>query len=187
MNHFYESVEGYFSFKDVYAKMVEEATDGCHFVEVGAWKGRSTAFMAVEIINSGKDIKFDVVDNWIGSSEHQSDQHVRDKILFDVFQKNIQQVADRITVVRKDSVDAADEYANNSLDFVFIDAAHDFDSVNEDIKAWLPKVKVGGYIGGDDYDYFGVKQAVHHNFDEKDIVSMCTYPSWLYKKRETDE
>ena len=37
------------------------------------------------------------------------------------------------------------------LDFVYIDALHDYDSVKEDIKAWLPKIKSGCYIGGHDY------------------------------------
>ena len=59
-----------------------------HFVEVGSWKGRSAAFMAVEIINSGKNIKFDCVDTWEGSdneSSHLTDDDVIAGTLYDAF------------------------------------------------------------------------------------------------------
>ena len=182
MDHFYETIGGFFFFQDAYKRLVQEAPDNSHFVEVGAYKGRSTAFMAVEIINSGKKIKFDVVDHWMGSSEHNDDIDVQNKTLYETFIKNLEPVSDYLTPIRKDSVDAADEYANNSLDLVFIDASHDYDSVNEDIKAWLPKVKPGGYIGGDDYTWSDVRKAVLNNFDEAKVESIGTYPSWLYKK-----
>ena len=65
MDHFYEDVYG-FSQVDLFAlykKMVDRFDSGSHFVEVGAFLGRSAVFMAVEIINSGKNIKFDCVDH----------------------------------------------------------------------------------------------------------------------------
>lgn len=36
---------------------------------------------------------------------------------------------------------------------MFIDACHDYKCVKEDILAWYPKVKVGGYISGHDYSW----------------------------------
>ena len=41
-----------------------ESYDNAHFVEVGTWQGNSAAYMAVEILNSGKNIQFDVYDIW---------------------------------------------------------------------------------------------------------------------------
>ena len=69
MNHFYKTIPGYFDYEDVYAEVVSSAADGFHFVEIGAWYGQSTSYLAVEIINSGKNIKFDVVDTWKGSEQ----------------------------------------------------------------------------------------------------------------------
>jgi hypothetical protein len=49
---------------------------------------------------------------------------------------------------------------------VYIDGLHDYGSVKQDIAAWWPKVKVGGFIGGHDYhdvvmnSDFKVKMAV---------------------------
>jgi hypothetical protein len=46
---------------------------------------------------------------------------------------------------------------------VFIDLNHSYESVKEDIALWLPKVKKGGYLAGDDYheNWPGVIQAVN--------------------------
>ena len=66
MKHYYTKISGYFntSQKLIYTNQVKQAKDGFHFVEIGSWKGRSSSFMGVEIINSGKKIKFDAIDTW---------------------------------------------------------------------------------------------------------------------------
>ena len=57
MEHFYYHIgENWFNYQDLYNQMVNYFPDGAHFVEVGSWKGRSSAFMAVEIINSNKKL-----------------------------------------------------------------------------------------------------------------------------------
>ena len=54
-------------------------------------------------------------------------------------------------IVRKYSVDAANDFKDESLDFVFIDADHRFQFVTNDIAEWSKKVKVGGIVAGHDY------------------------------------
>lgn len=81
------------------------------------------------------------------------------------------------TIIKKPSVEAAKDVPDGSLDFVYIDAAHDYDNVKIDLNAWAPKVKVGGIIAGDDfYDFPSGKGGVmaaateyasHHHFDLK--------------------
>ena len=89
-----------------------------------------------------------------------------------------QLLKDYDTIIIKDySVEAAKDIPDESLDFVYIDGAHDYDNVKADIKAWAPKVKIGGIIAGDDFYSFpsgkgGVMQAVteytsHHHYDLK--------------------
>ena len=161
MDHFYENIDGWFDFQDIYREVVEKAESPAHFVEIGSWKGKSAAFMAVEIINSGKYIYFYVVDHFQGSLEHQEDQDVKSGQLIDVFKKNIEPVKDVITICPMTSKMAVEQFQNNSLDFVFIDAAHEYEAVKKDIELWLPKIKQGGLIAGDDYQTWpGVKQAV---------------------------
>ena len=66
MKHFYGGLEGYFDYQDIYQKVVSNAKEGEHFVEIGSFLGKSGSFMAVEIINSQKDIRFDCIDHWRG-------------------------------------------------------------------------------------------------------------------------
>ena len=49
------------------------------------------------------------------------------------------------------SLEVVKGVADDSLDFVYIDGAHDLESVRADIAAWAPKVRPGGFIGGHDY------------------------------------
>ena len=42
-------------------------------------------------------------------------------------------------------------YPDEYFDIVYIDASHEYECVKEDIISWLPKVKIGGILCGDDY------------------------------------
>ena len=184
MEHFYKNInsENWFNYEDLYTLMVNNFNSNSHFVEVGVWKGMSACFMAVEIINSGKNIKFDCVDTWeyVDTSKEIGEQQFEN--LFDIFYKNIEPVKNYINIVKSISWDGASNYEDNSLDFVFIDAGHDYESVKKDINSWYPKVKIGGVIAGHDYHYdCGVYLAVNEFFqNKKDIKQMGA--CWVYEK-----
>ena len=125
MQHFFQYLEGWFNFGSVYAYVAENAEDGDHYVEVGAWKGKSAAFLATEIANRGKKIRFDVVDTWEGSEEHQEggsaqDQDVINNQLYEVFLNNMKPVEGFYNPIRMTSIEASKLYEDNSLDFVLL-------------------------------------------------------------------
>jgi predicted O-methyltransferase YrrM len=123
-------------------------------VELGAWKGRSTCFMGVEIANSGKPIRFFTVDHWLGSADEESnnrDPDVQAGRLFEVFQRNIIPVAAQVEVIRSDTAAAAERFADGSVDFLYVDASHSYEGVLRDLIAWFPKVSDGGLVAGDDW------------------------------------
>jgi len=67
------------------------------------------------------------------------------------------------TIIRKSSLEAAREIPDESLDFIYIDGAHDFDNVMIDLILWARKVRKGGIVSGHDYFHFyqsGVCRAV---------------------------
>jgi hypothetical protein len=59
---------------------------------------------------------------------------------------------DKIVLIISDSISASRLFSDASLDWVHLDARHDYASVKADIEAWLSKVKPGGWLSGDDYD-----------------------------------
>ena len=73
----------------------------------------------------------------------------------------------RRTVLKLPSQKAAERVAGRSFCFVFVDAAHHYEAVRDDIAAWWPLVRSGGILAGHDYIHkknkdgrFGVKRAV---------------------------
>lgn len=180
MEHIYEQSQfgpNWFGFDSLYRNMVTSNENGAHFVEVGSFMGKSTSFMAVEIINSGKKIKFDAIDTWIGSDEdaHHSMEIIKDGRLYEVFLENMKDLLDYCTPIRTTSVEGAKLYKDKSLDFVLIDAAHDYDNVKADILAWLPKVKEGGVLAGDDWGFEGVNKAVEELLENRYTIDGRTW------------
>lgn len=182
MDHFFQTITGWFDFQDVYTFMVQRAPQQAHFVEVGAFLGKSTSFMAVEICNSGKAITFDVVDTWQGSAEHMAGGEHEAKVVlqgtvYENFKSNIKPVEHLINPIQSASLDAVRRYEDGSLDFVFLDASHEYKDIKADILAWRPKVKPGGFIGGHDYQglFPGVIRAVREEFTKFSVAGF----TWL--------
>jgi hypothetical protein len=65
-----------------------------------------------------------------------------------------------VEILRMRSQDAAALFADDSLDYVYIDGEHSYEGVMRDLVHYFPKVKVGGYLIGDDYGWEGVGPAV---------------------------
>ena len=171
MEHFHDDVYG-FSQVDLFAlykKMIERFDSGSHFVEIGSFLGKSSVYMAVEIINSRKSIKFDCVDHWKGSEEHSDNDKVNLNTMYEDFLKNIEPVKEIINPIKMNSIDASKLYELDSLDFVFIDASHDEASVKADLTYWMPRLKDNGVIAGDDINNAGVANAVKWFFDNSKL------------------
>ena len=156
MEHIYKNIPGFFSFPDYYSWLAEQMpTDRpSHGVEIGVAAGQSAAYLAVELINRGAPCTLDLVD-----------QFDRGLPPIEAALAPVKQVIGKMHACM--SWDGAAFYEDKSLDFVFIDAGHDYTSVKKDIDAWLPKVKDGGIISGHDFmnEYPGIIQAVMETFD----------------------
>lgn len=179
MNHYYQSLgENWFTYPKLYAEMVAKFDAG-QFVEVGVWKGMSAAYMAVEIINSGKPIVLHCVDSWEYLKSQSEIPANKFNNLYETFLRNIDPVKSVINPIKAISWEAAEQFQDNSLEFVFIDAAHDYQSVKKDIAAWYPKVKSGGVLAGHDYSWGDqVKRAVDEVFPKIRESEGC----WIYAK-----
>jgi glycosyltransferase involved in cell wall biosynthesis len=182
MNHFYQSIYGWFNYEYLYSDVIKSLPNKAHIVEIGAFKGRSSAFLAVEAINSGKDITIDIIDSWNGVDdsgrepwsdyidEPDKNQKKPDGDIFEIFKKNLEPVIHAINPIRKTSAEAVKMYKDRSLDFVFVDGNHHYEGVKQDLINWFPKLKEDGIMAGDDYNpSWGVIQAVNEFFGRENI------------------
>lgn len=173
-----DNIQGWFNCPKLYKEMVDNAKDGAVFVEVGCWKGKSASFMAETIKNSKKKINFYCVDTWKGTLTehgHQEDPDVVNDRLFEVFNENLKDLNGYYTCIRGLSVDGAKQFENESIDFCYIDASHEYEDVLDDIDAWLPKVKKNGVIAGDDFNSPKVSRAVKERLKKVDKLNHYTW------------
>lgn len=190
-NHVYTHIQGWFDYQELYTKMVNYCPDGGHMVEVGAFVGKSSAYMVVEILNSGKHITFDAIDvfNWpIARGSYFQSPFEDIQCIGDIFDRHMEvfELHGFVNKVENDSVSASIAYASESLDFAFLDADHQYNSVRSDILAWLPKIKPGAFLGGHDFNEYespGVIQAVDELLGIANVQLFGKENrSWLYQK-----
>ena len=80
-------------------------------------------------------------------------------VILEMAKRRLRKYNDKLIWIQKYSTDAVDDIPDN-LDFVYIDANHEYDYVSKDIKLYYPKIKTGGFIGGHDIDNPKVIRAV---------------------------
>jgi hypothetical protein len=135
-------------------------------VEVGSAAGESTEHFAkvFEIVVC--------VDPWPGNMDRY----------FELFKTRMKPYP-HVFWYREPSLVGAQYIKDASADLVYIDAIHDTPHPDNDIGAWLPKVKQGGWIGGHDYKrgkFDGVVSAVHKHFPNHFVYQFADN-SWLVK------
>lgn len=151
-------------------------------VEVGVRKGH---FSKV-ILESAKKLNLTLVDPWMA---YDNNSNNRAQKYYESALNRLNQYKDRVTFKRMFSREAADDFNDCSLDFVYIDAMHDFNNVMMDILMWAPNVRKGGIISGHDFwhhENFGVIEAVSAytkcNNINKWFITAEKIPSWFFVK-----
>lgn len=130
---------------------------GC---EVGVEKGKNAQTMFECIPN----LKLYAVDPYRQHARlsNQAASYLRlwnDQYLDKVKRQALGRLKDKNAVfIEKFSEDAARDILDDSLDFVYIDGDHSYDSVMQDIILWGRKVRIGGIISGHDYLYDNNKE-----------------------------
>jgi len=145
-------------------------------VELGVYEGKHSSLM----LSQHKNLFLNCIDMWElwnkNDKNYPADYNsgVR-KIMEDIDKaKNVYQSAmkilspyhGRVRVIKSDTVEAAKEFKDGSIDFVYIDGDHTFSGCLADIEAWYPKLNSTGIMAGHDYmrmrDDRGVYRAVNH-------------------------
>ncbi|NBX92240.1 MAG: class I SAM-dependent methyltransferase [Proteobacteria bacterium] len=152
-------VEGWFSPKqcgELFLQIISNVKSGSNIVEIGSWKGRSSIFAshAASICQS----QLYCVDTWRGNEgegiNHSTVLQAAKQDIFKEFERNIERYGCKNVIVCKgNSSDIAAQWKTGAIDFLFIDGSHDYESVLKDLNAWIPHLKKGGIVCGDDWNY----------------------------------
>lgn len=175
MKH-YQDIEGWFNHEAAYDYLIAQVPEGGTFVELGAWLGKSSAYLCDKA--TGKQIT--IIDSFKGTAEY-IDSYYQLAKTNDIYKLFLENMGERkFTSIKATSKSASKKFADESLDVVFIDLNHSYESVKEDIQLWLPKVKKGGILAGDDYheNWPGVIQAVDELLYGRAFIDDC----WIYHK-----
>ena len=128
----------------------EELTRG---VEIGVRRGD----FAVHNLRVWKKCTYYLlVDVWAHQASYVDGanvNHDEQESLFQTVRHNTKPFADKVHFCRNFSLACASVIPNLSLDFVYVDARHDYKGCLEDLKAYWPKLRNGGIMAGHDYIY----------------------------------
>ena len=151
--------------------------------KLGAEIGVQSGGHARMMLDTVKDLKLILVDPW--TAYNRMSQEKVDKTLARCERR---MRGRNVEYMRMTSMEAVQHIEDQSLDFVYIDGLHEFDSVMRDIIYWARKVRYGGIVAGHDYFAFyqgGIVPAVNaytraHNINDWYITTADSFPSWFW-------
>jgi predicted O-methyltransferase YrrM len=142
-------------------------------VEVGSFMGRSSeviAFFCKELT---------CVDPWETACEIENYGEISKERLI-MAEGVFDEMNSRTNNIKKRkgfSLNCVKDFEDSTLDFVYIDGRHDYDSVMKDIVSWSKKVKDGGIISGHDF------HLVNSVLKEIGVIAKSySDSSWVYYK-----
>jgi hypothetical protein len=144
--------------KNTLINLLNNSDDNIVGVEIGVWEGENLKRLAIECLNIKKIYGIDpyqAYGNWKRFVDIDSLNSAKKQA-----QENISNLSNAELIV-KSSLEASESFEDESLDFVFIDGNHSFESAYNDIITWYPKVKTGGLFSGDDFSRDGVNDALY--------------------------
>jgi predicted O-methyltransferase YrrM len=150
-------------------------------VELGSWLGQSAIAMARMVRRWGGTVT--CVDTWCGElDENGASPEPSGKsplMLLSCARAMVQAgVSSSIRLIPAMTVEAAKHW-QGPIDLLYVDAGHGYSDVMADLEAWVPHVRPGGVIAGDDYEhprYPGVKFA-WDDFERAHGLSLVRYQS----------
>jgi len=158
-----------------------------HFVEIGAFLGQSSCYMAQLLLRQNQRskrpitgvrgaVRFHVIDRWGPNDEFMdwADAGMKEAILTAGSAQEAWTGAMLRTgslpaitqVSRANSLDShqVNHYPDQSVHFLYLDTTHAYNATLKELHAWWPKIRPGGMLCGDDYCRPGEKVAVDEFF-----------------------
>lgn len=158
-------------------------------VEIGTDRGG----YAKDICERFPQIKLYTIDPWLPYNEGDE---VKDRKAMQEIEAEARETLSQYPncrIIHDSSMQAINNFQDESIDFVFIDGDHTYYAVLDDIAEWTKKVKKGGIVAGhdyvkDDFRQYGVIEAVNGYCEKSDIDLFIgkkgTFvPFWFFYKK----
>lgn len=131
-------------------------------LEVGVWKGE----FAEEVLRECRSIEcYYMVDPWANLPDWNKPFNIATELFDEIYDEAVRKTrfaADRIVILRGRTKEVIDQIPDGSLDFAYIDGDHTLRGITIDLIRVLPKIKDGGFIGGDDFIATPWQHDVHY-------------------------
>lgn len=119
--------------------------------EVGVWKGD----FAADLLKASSQLEiYYMIDPWANLPDWNKPFNVRPEAFDEIYQEMDAKTAfaaHKRIIFRGRTKEVAGEIADQSLDFAYIDGDHTLRGITIDLIKMWPKIKPGGFIGGDDF------------------------------------
>lgn len=176
-------------------------------IEIGVKQGD----FAKKVLDTWKSCdEYHLVDLWAKQENYKDVANVEDAVhdkFYEETKDALKSFEDKVHYHRMYSTEAATKFKDESIDFIYVDARHDYCGAKEDIEYYWPLLKPGGIMAGHDYNEnseirnqdwglcmdgtrneLAVKGAVNDFFLPKGLTITVTYyrennfMSWLVQK-----
>lgn len=149
-------------------------------LELGVFAGESTQ----QFLKYANDLQMIFcVDSWAGHYDPDDLASEADMEIAETVFRLTAATDQRVAVFRMDLMQLAEMLAPAQFDMIYLDADHRYESVKKSLKAWIGKIKSGGYFAGHDYGeptHPGVKKAVDEFFLGRKPDVLLPDTSWAY-------
>lgn len=157
-------------------QLIKKYVNSTHtVVELGSFAGVSSELFALHCE------KLYCIDPWQPYWEINEINKISDaEKKFDGMSENYNNIVKK----KMSSNDASADFANYSLDLVYIDSDHSSENVEKEIKLWYSKIKKDGYISGHDFNMPTVFNVVTKHFDPT-YIEIFNDTSWIVSVKNT--
>ena len=142
-------------------------------VEIGSFKGKSTAWIATALKLARTEEKIVAIDPHINIRDLEVVPDYTESTSYDIFLNNLSQldILSFVEPVRSTSESAAKNW-DQQIRFLFIDGSHRYEDVLLDMSLWIPWVNVGGIICMHDSSDSRVHRAIKEYIKSSDCLKI---------------
>ena len=147
----YLDSEIWFNYKNFYNEVAQKKYKV--LVELGTWKGHSIMYLAKKLKEQNYEFELYGVDLFDNSQIHtnEGNEYLQPQMkhIWELYNENLVRadVRDVVKDIKKNSWEAANEFKDESVDFIFIDGDHSYEGVKNDYEKYKQFLASDGHIG----------------------------------------